>query len=37
MGLDQILERNNKLIKVCGGASDLLNGGRFSPYSMGNL
>ena len=25
MGLDQIPEQNNKLIKGCGGASDLLN------------
>ena len=25
MGLDQIHEQNNKLIKGCGGASDLLN------------
>ena len=25
MGLDQIHEQNNKLIKVCGGSSDLLN------------
>ena len=25
MGLDQIHEQNNKLIKGCGGTSDLLN------------
>ena len=30
MGLDQIYEQNNKLIKGCGGASDLLNKGKDS-------